>query len=200
MNLSSFSAITNANNESSKNQKVSALYQCILCKVKCFKSIRGLYQHETLVHYDYKTPPPNISNLPSNAIQQFRKTLIFFIKKRLLLNFKKTGRQTIKISCSESQFVSVFGPWIQRYSPCKRKYTCLFKGQSADTTIAMILQDTEWSERWYEFDQKAYVVLYTSSLSNFQKELEIKIEWYIETIIDSHQNTISTSFIAIKFQ
>ncbi|CAG8835400.1 11020_t:CDS:1, partial [Racocetra persica] len=50
------------------------------------------------------------------------------------------------------------------------------------------------------FDQKAYVVLYTSSLSNFQKEPEMKVEWYTETIINSHQNTISTGFIAIKFQ
>ncbi|CAG8813456.1 17338_t:CDS:2, partial [Racocetra persica] len=178
MNLSSFSAITNANNESSKNQKVSALYQCTLCKVKHFKSIRGLYQHKTLVHYDYKTPPPNISNLPSNAIQQFCETLIFFIKKRLPLNFKKTGRQTIKIPCSKSQFV----------------------GQSADTTIAMILQDTEWSGCWYKFDQKAYVVLYTSSLSNFQKEPEIKVEWYTKTIIDSHQNTISTVLLQSNFR
>ncbi|CAG8783646.1 22048_t:CDS:2, partial [Cetraspora pellucida] len=95
----------------------------------------------------------------------------------LPFNFKKTRRQTIKIPYNESQFVDVFGPWIQRYSPCKRKYTCLFKDQSADTTIAIILQDTEWS-----------------------RQPEIKVEWYTETIIDSHQNTISTGFIAIKFQ
>ncbi|CAG8636687.1 25580_t:CDS:1, partial [Racocetra persica] len=54
-------------------------------------------------------------------------------------------KQTIKIPCSESQFVGVFGPWIQHYLPCKKKYTCLFKGPSADATMSMILQDTEWS-------------------------------------------------------
>ncbi|CAG8848766.1 27051_t:CDS:2, partial [Racocetra persica] len=90
-----------------------------------------------------------------------------------------TGKQTIKIPCSESQFISIFGSWIQRYSPCKKRYTCIFKGQSADATIATILQDTEW---------------------NFQKAPEMKIEWYTETIIDAHQNTIFTGFIIIKFQ
>ncbi|CAG8844657.1 5532_t:CDS:1, partial [Racocetra persica] len=48
--------------------------------------------------------------------------------------------------------------------------------QSADATIATILQDTEWSGQWYELDQKVYVKLYNSSLSDFQKALEMKIE------------------------
>ncbi|CAG8490499.1 9398_t:CDS:2 [Dentiscutata erythropus] len=98
------------------------------------------------------------------------------------------------------QFVGIFGSWIQCYSPCKRKYTCIFKGESADTTMAMILQDTEWSGQWYKFDQKVYVMLYFLSLSNFQRVPEIKIEWYTETLTDTHQNTISTGFITIKFQ
>ncbi|CAG8846930.1 8701_t:CDS:1, partial [Racocetra persica] len=70
----------------------------------------------------------------------------------------------------------------------------------ADATMATILQDTEWSGRWYELDQKAYVMLYVSSPSDFQKAPEMKIEWYVETITDARQNTISTGFILIKFQ
>ncbi|CAG8813802.1 2206_t:CDS:1, partial [Gigaspora rosea] len=75
----------------------------------------------------------------------------------------------------ESQFVGVFGPWIHHYSTCKRKYTCFFKGQSADATMSMILQDAEWSGRWYELDQKAYVVLYILSLSDIQKMPEMRV-------------------------
>ncbi|CAG8645923.1 13580_t:CDS:2 [Dentiscutata erythropus] len=107
------------------------------------ESLKGLYQYETLKHYDYKIPLSDIPYLPPNAIQQFHKTLIFFIKKQLPLHFKKTGKQTIKIPYSESQFIGVFGPWIQCYSPCKRKYTCSFKGQDADATMGMILQDNK---------------------------------------------------------
>ncbi|CAG8692884.1 22557_t:CDS:1 [Dentiscutata erythropus] len=143
MNLSS-SVVTN---ESSKNQRISKPYQCSLCQVKRFKNIKGLYQHETLKHNDYKIPLSDIPSLPSNAIQEFRETIRFFIKKKLPLNFSKTGKQIIRIPCSESQFISIFGPWVQRYSPCKRKYTCFFKGQDADATMATILQDTEWSGR-----------------------------------------------------
>ncbi|CAG8790994.1 18754_t:CDS:2 [Gigaspora rosea] len=134
-----------------------------------------LYQHETLIHYNYKTPPPDIPHLPSNAIQQFRKTLIFFIKKKLPLNFKKLENRLLKFHVVKVNLL-VFGPWIHRYSPCKRKYTCLFKGQSADATMSMILQDAEWSGRWYELDQKAYVVLYILSLSDIQKMPEMNVE------------------------
>src|SRR4051794_10034592 len=84
-------------------------YQCTLCQVKRFKSIRGLFQHENLVHSDYKLPPSNLPCLPPDAIQNFREMLVFLIKKRLSLHFNKTGKQTIKIPCSESQFVGVFG-------------------------------------------------------------------------------------------
>ncbi|CAG8777718.1 7679_t:CDS:1, partial [Racocetra persica] len=83
-------------------------------------------------------------------------------------------KQTIKIPCSESQFVGVFGPWIQRYSSCKRKYTCFFKGQNADATMGMILQDNEWSGQWYEFEQKTYIMLYIASTSDIQKIPEMK--------------------------
>ncbi|CAG8843115.1 33258_t:CDS:1, partial [Racocetra persica] len=38
------------------------------------------------------------------------------------------------------------------------------------------IEDTEWSGRWYELDQKAYIKLYDSSLSDFQKAFKIKIE------------------------
>ncbi|CAG8626577.1 9323_t:CDS:2 [Gigaspora rosea] len=123
--------------------------------IKRFKSIKELYQHETFKHYGYKTPLSNIPSLPSNAIQE----------------------QTIKIPCSESQFVGVFGSWIQCYSPF-----------------------TEWSGQWYEFDQKAYIMLYISSPLDFQKAPEIKNEWHTEAITDARQNTISTGFIIIKFQ
>ncbi|CAG8849129.1 489_t:CDS:1, partial [Gigaspora margarita] len=99
--------------------------------------------HETHKHNDYKIPLSNIPSLPLNVIQEFYETIRFFIKKKLPLHFNKTGKQIIRIPCSEGQFISIFGPWIQRYLPCKRKYTCFFKGQDADTTMAIILQDTE---------------------------------------------------------
>ncbi|CAG8831772.1 33734_t:CDS:2, partial [Gigaspora margarita] len=136
--------VTNMNNESSKNQRISKPYQCSLCQVKRFKNIKGLYQHETHKHIDYKIPPSNIPSLPLNVIQEFR--------------------------------------------------------QDADATMAIILQDAEWSGRWYELDQKAYVILHDSSLSDFQKSPEMKIEWYIETITDARQYTVSTGFILVKFQ
>jgi hypothetical protein len=132
--------------------------------------------------------------------------LVFLIKKRLSLHFRKTGKQIIKVPCSESQFVGVFGPWIQRYSPCKRKYTCLFKGENACETLSIILQDVEWGGRWYDLEQKAYVVLYISSSQevgsnndNKNKLPEMLVEWYNETIVDAHQHTVSTGFIRMKF-
>ncbi|CAG8546357.1 5360_t:CDS:1, partial [Cetraspora pellucida] len=99
------------------NQEIDKPYQCTLCQVKRFATIKGLYQHETYKHKDYKLPPSNLPYLLPDAIQQFRETLVFFIKRKLSLNFKKSGRQSIKISCSESQFIGVFGSWIHRYSP-----------------------------------------------------------------------------------
>ncbi|CAG8835336.1 8696_t:CDS:1, partial [Racocetra persica] len=72
--------------------------------------------------------------------------------------------------------------------------------QNADATMAMILQDNEWSGRWYEFEQKAYVMLYVASTFDFQKMPEMKVEWYTETITDAYNNSISTGFIIIKFQ
>ncbi|CAG8539314.1 17871_t:CDS:2, partial [Cetraspora pellucida] len=130
------------NNESSKNQRISKPYQCSLCQVRRFKTIKGLYQHETLRHSDYKIPPSDIPSLHSNATQD----------------------------------------------------------QDADATIATILQDVKWSGQWYELDQKAYVMLYNLSLSDFQKLPKMKIEWYIETITDAHQNTISQDLFLLNFK
>ncbi|CAG8746763.1 32194_t:CDS:2, partial [Racocetra persica] len=47
---------------------------------------------------------------------------------------------------------------------------------------------------------KAYVMLYVVSTFDFQKIPEMKVEWYTETITDTHNNSISTRFIIIKFQ
>lgn len=149
------------------------------------------------MHKDYKLPPSGLPYLPPDAIQQFRETLVFSIKKKLSLNFKKSGKQSIKIPCSESQFVGVFGSSIYRYSPCRRKYICIFKGQNANMLLSMILKDNEWGERLYDLKQKAYVVLYNSSI---QEDQEMIVEWHIEKITNIHQQTISTGFIVIKFQ
>ncbi|CAG8698001.1 4789_t:CDS:2 [Dentiscutata erythropus] len=105
------------NNESFKNQQVSKPYQCILYQIKQFKSLKELYQHEILKHYDYKILLSDIPYLSPNTIQQFCEI--------------------------KSQFVGVCGPWIQRYLPCKRKYIYSFKGQDTDATMGMILQDNK---------------------------------------------------------
>ncbi|CAG8826031.1 20943_t:CDS:1, partial [Gigaspora margarita] len=61
--------------------------------------------------------------------------------------------------------------------------------------MLILLQNKEWNEQWYELDQKVYIVLYISSLSDIQKIPEMKVEWYMETVTDAYQNTISTGFI-----
>ena len=116
-------------------------YLCTICNKKQYKTFRGLIRHENLAHASYNQPSADIISLPAQHIEQFKKLLVNEIHKRLPLHYTKSGKQLIKFPCTDSEFVAVFGKQLNRFSPAKRTYQCIFKGNEAEAMLGQLLGD-----------------------------------------------------------
>ncbi|CAG8837234.1 15747_t:CDS:2, partial [Racocetra persica] len=94
----------------------------------------GLSRHKNSKHNDYNTPSIQHYVLPENAINEWKKMLVYTIHKRLPLAFRKTEKQVIKFPCIE--------------------------GPNAYQNISSILDDQCWGVRHYKCNQISYVVLF----------------------------------------
>ncbi|CAG8501608.1 2400_t:CDS:1, partial [Cetraspora pellucida] len=150
------------NNKNSKDELVNNCFRCYLCPNKTYKNQQRLSHHETIIHYNYNISPKHITQLPQEALDEFKNILIYTIQKQLKNNIKNVGLQSIKFLYLESQFVGIFGNYLTRYSQSRKWYQYIFKGENAVELIGQILGRTNWSVRSYLYGQQTNVILISS--------------------------------------
>ncbi|CAG8532752.1 26036_t:CDS:1, partial [Gigaspora rosea] len=69
--------------------------------------------------------------------------------KKLSNNSSSAGPQYVTNSCTESQFIDVFGGYITRHSITRCSYKGIFSGKSAYNLLYQILDDENWGVRNY---------------------------------------------------
>ncbi|KAF0400946.1 hypothetical protein F8M41_009501 [Gigaspora margarita] len=145
----------NTQNFASTNSRIF----CVLCPRKSYKNQKGLNHHEAIVHSHYNTPQAELISQPSEAISEFRSILVYIIQTKLKTSAKEAGQQIITIPYLESQFVGVFNSFINRYSPSRRWYNCIFSGIGAYECLSQIFGDEKWGVREYKNKQQTWVIL-----------------------------------------
>ncbi|CAG8534049.1 2290_t:CDS:1, partial [Scutellospora calospora] len=194
----------------------AARVSCLLYPQKTYKTKRGLGRHEKLVHPDYNIPRDGVATLPFDAVNEFKKMLVYLIQKKLSNNSNSAGEQCLSVPCMESQFVAVFGGYLRQYIPSKGLYKCDFSGEGAYEMLSKIFEDPNWGIRQYAQKQKTAVIL-LSSTSNFSDlvNLEIgkkknhqkrksnvfgmNIEWQTRKLMDAVNHTSQAGYITIRF-
>ncbi|CAJ0908235.1 9083_t:CDS:2 [Entrophospora sp. SA101] len=140
---------------------------CIICS-KSYKTKGGLVQHENKKHFEYHEYPLNIPSPPQYYLTEFKKNLIYNIKKKLTLHHKSLGKKTLTIPCSEGMFLGIFRVDFKRYSPARRFYLSSFVGEEGDERLGNLFDDKDWSIRYFDNNQYVYV-----DIVNF----EVKVVW-----------------------
>ncbi|CAG8690246.1 1270_t:CDS:1, partial [Scutellospora calospora] len=73
-----------------------------ICGIK-YKTKRGLNYHQSIVR-KYNIRHEGLYMLPLEAVNQFKKDLIYIISSKLKAHFTQLGRQTLSFPCLESLF------------------------------------------------------------------------------------------------
>ncbi|CAJ0832110.1 10080_t:CDS:2 [Entrophospora sp. SA101] len=100
---------------------------CIICN-NTYNSKDSLNQHESRKHSNYHEYPLNILSTSEYSLLEFKKSLIFNIKKKLTLNHKSLGKKSLTIPCKEG-----------------------------DEKLRDLLGSEDWAIRYYDNNQYAYV-------------------------------------------
>src|SRR5256885_12574942 len=82
-------------------------YRCRICQ-KTFKNKAGLPRHDTIIR-KYNTRQVGLPTVSKKLTKLFINDLVYFIHRRLPNGFKNSGKKTVSIPCSESQFHAVLG-------------------------------------------------------------------------------------------
>lgn len=164
-------------------------YICIICN-NTYNSKNSLNQHETQNHSNYHEHPLNIPSPSEYFLLEFKKSLIFNIKKKLTLNHRSLGKKSLTIPCSEGMFLSIFKDEIQRYSPARRFYLCSFVGEEGDEKLRDLLGNEDWAIRYYDNNQYAYVDIINN---------QIKVVWKEVRLVEANGSSIFSSNIIISF-
>ena len=98
--------------------------------------------------------------MPEKAIKETRQFLVYHIKEKLKQNSKHVGNINIMVSCTESQFFSVFKGHIHNYYPKTGNYKCIFKGVNSYSTLSHVLEDDNWGAKFFSQYQKTFVLSY----------------------------------------
>ena len=97
-------------------------YKCKICQ-KTFKNKAGLTRHDTIIR-KYNTLQVGLPTVSKKLTKLFKNDLVYFIHHWLLNGFKNSGKKTVSIPCSESQFHTVFKGYIYFYSKKTSIYKC----------------------------------------------------------------------------
>ncbi|KAF0345299.1 hypothetical protein F8M41_015871 [Gigaspora margarita] len=122
-------------NSSGNNLTLHTRVFCTQCTRKSFKNKRGLIRHERYTHSTYNIPRANLISLPEEAINEFKKTIVYLIQRQL-------SNHT-------------------RYAPTQHTYECVFTGEYAYETLRSIFGDNNWGIRHYTGNQQTAVILFT---------------------------------------
>ncbi|CAG8739166.1 1365_t:CDS:2, partial [Cetraspora pellucida] len=81
-------------------------FKCEICGIK-YKTKRGLNHHQSIVR-KYNVRREGLYVLPLEAVNQFKKDLIYIIGSKLKAHFTQSGRQTLSFSYAYMQLASIF--------------------------------------------------------------------------------------------
>ncbi|GES83549.1 hypothetical protein GLOIN_2v1783866 [Rhizophagus clarus] len=102
--------------------------ECFVCK-KNFKSIRGFFQHKSIIR-KYNKIPEEQEKIPSFLINKFKETIVYLIHRRL--GKKNTGLQTVSMDCPVDLFKKIFENYIHYYTKKTGALKCVFRGSTGD--------------------------------------------------------------------
>ncbi|PKY35372.1 hypothetical protein RhiirB3_421081, partial [Rhizophagus irregularis] len=96
-----------------------------------------------------------------NVVKKYNilRILVYYIRKKLPRGYKQLGKQTVSVPATESQFYAVFKNYIHYYSTRKGFYKYIFREVSANQMLANILDIQKWEVKFYEQQQRIYVIL-----------------------------------------
>ena len=160
------SCISNELQETPTN--INSRFECNTCG-KQFRKKGGLTRHLNIIT-KYNTLHSDLDILPENTIRQFKGILVHYIHKRLPRGHKQLGKQTVSVPATESQFYAVFRNYIHYYSATKGIYKCIFREASANQLLANILEMQEWGVKFYDQQQRTYVVLCNDDIIEADEE------------------------------
>jgi hypothetical protein len=187
--LKFFNQENNNDDDNNNNDDNNNLENCIICN-KSYKTKNGLVQHEKKKHFEYCGYPSNIPSPVQYYLTQFKESLIYNIKKKLTLHHKSLGKKTLTIPCSEGMFLGVFKNDLERYSPARRLYLSSFIGEEGNKRLGNLLGDEDWSIRYFDNNQFAYI-----DIVNF----EVKVVWKETKIVEGNGKITNSSNVIINF-
>ncbi|GBC16431.1 hypothetical protein GLOIN_2v1774494 [Rhizophagus irregularis DAOM 181602=DAOM 197198] len=192
---------------------IDSRFECNVCR-KLFKKKSGLTRHLNIVK-KYNISRSDLDILPENTIQQFKSILVYYIRKKLPRSYKQLGKQTVSVPATESQFYAVFKNHIHYYSARRGFYKCMFCGVSANQILANILDIQEWAVKFYEQQQRTYIVLCddanigsddenpilraTKKCKSKYKCRQLVVEWKQQKNIDFNGNLTQAGHIYFHF-
>jgi hypothetical protein len=194
-------------------------FSCSTCKKK-FKKQSGLLRHLTIVK-SYNIPRNDLDKLSETNNKKFKSILVYLIHRKLQNGFKRGGRQSVSLACTEHQFFDIFKGHIHHRSN-RNVYKCVFRGSAGYQILSEILNNPLWGQKFYNEEQQTYVVLFndppqhlknnplaiatrraTEGITKRRKSKynpgEVIIEWKIKGEKDAKENYCEAGFIYIHF-
>lgn len=181
---------------------ISQEFECEICRAK-YKTKRGLTRHQSIVR-KYNIRREGLYVLPSEAIGQFKKDLLYIIGSKLKEHFTHSGRQTLSFPCLESLFFGVFEGHIHYFNK-NGSYQCFFHGPNAYTQLATIFNNQNWGRRFFDNDQQTFVLLFDAQAeknSNCKKKKgfpQLTVEWKTKYKKDTKNNQTSAGYMYLNF-
>lgn len=196
-------------------------FLCSICQ-KSFKNQRGLSQHLAIVK-KHNTPHDDLDSLSEKNNKKFKNILVYLIHRKLPNGFKRGGRQSVSLACTEHQFFDIFKGHIhyRRLRSNKNVYKCVFRGVNGYKALGEILDNQLWGRKFYEDEQQTYVVLFDDppqhlknnplaiaahceSITTKRRKCkynpgEVTIEWKNKIEKDAKENYCEAGFIYMHF-
>ncbi|RIB03616.1 hypothetical protein C2G38_2224522 [Gigaspora rosea] len=117
-------------------------FECKICGIK-YKTKRGLNRHQNIVR-KYNIRREELYALPLEAVNQFKKDLIYIIDSKLKAHFIQSGKQALSFPCLEDLFFKVFKGYIHYFNRKNNSYKCFFYGPDAYAQLASIFNNQNW--------------------------------------------------------
>ena len=152
------SIVSSPASPSSPSSPIVTTFKCPMC-YKPYKRQVGLANHIKTIN-EANVKKPGVYWLPPEAITEIKTAIVYEIKNKLKQHAKYTGSYRVKIKCTESEFFWVFSGYIHQFNSKSGSYKCIFRGETAYTTLSQVFNDTNWGVKYFGHTQKTFVLTY----------------------------------------